>query len=55
MVEEARQGRDVATLEVVMEAAGPLNTWPAGRFGGGHWAGASLGNYAEPPTHGYGS
>ena len=24
MVEEARQGRDVAILEVVMEAAGPL-------------------------------
>ena len=26
VVEEARQDRDVATLEVVMEAAGPL-TW----------------------------
>ena len=24
MAEEARQGRDAATLEVVMEAAGPL-------------------------------
>ena len=24
-VEEARQGRDAATLEVVMEAAGPLS------------------------------
>ena len=24
VVEEARQGRDMATLEVVMEAAGPL-------------------------------
>ena len=24
MVEQARQGRDAATLEVVMEAAGPL-------------------------------
>ena len=34
--EEAHQGRDVAILEVVMEAAGPLTHRQAGRFGGLH-------------------
>ena len=28
--------------------------WPAGRFGGTRWAGATTGDYANPPTHGYG-
>ena len=55
MAEEASQGRDAATLEVVMEAAGPLNTLPAGRFGGTCRTGAPLGDYTEPPTHRYGS
>ena len=54
-MEEARQGRDAATLEVVMEAAWPLNTRPAGRFGGTRWAGATTGDYTEPPAHGCGS
>ena len=31
-----------------------INMRPAGRFGGAHWAGTTLGNWAKPPAHGYG-
>ena len=30
-----------------------INTRPAGRFGGTHQAGATLDDYAKPPTHSY--
>ena len=49
-MEEARQGRDAATLEVVMEAAGPVNTQPAGRFRGARWTGTSRSNWPELPA-----
>ena len=56
MAKEARQGGDAATLEVVMEAAGTLNTWPARRFGGTHWLDSypSLGSWAKLAIHSYG-
>ena len=53
-VEEACQGRDAATLEVVMEAARLLNTWLARRFGGTHWTSVPWGGRAEPLAHGCG-
>ena len=55
MVEEARQGRDAATLEVVMEAAGPLTHGQLEGLGARARQAQPLGNYAKLPARGYGS